>query len=76
MLFKFSSDIFITFEFWNARVILPNVLLENKHFVAIPSICNQRSLDKLKILTHTFPTFVPKEFIYFWRKSTRSSELK
>ena len=25
--------------FWNAKVILPNVLLENQHFVAIPSIC-------------------------------------
>jgi hypothetical protein len=38
--FKFGNYTYITFE----MPILQNARWQNEHFVAIPSICNQRSL--------------------------------
>ena len=48
MSFRFSNDIFITFE-----MLGPGSLPLNPHFIAIPSICNQRSLIYAKHATVT-----------------------
>ena len=44
MSFKFGKDIFITFEMSGVAYSRP--VDKNPHFIAIPSICNQRSLDR------------------------------
>ena len=43
--FKFGNDVFIA-EFWRARGSLQKAYWQNWRFVAIPSICNQRSLHR------------------------------
>ena len=42
--FNFGYDIFITFK---CQGILHSDNFENEHFIAIPFICNQRSLNRL-----------------------------
>ena len=42
MSFKFGNDIFITFEMPRSSFLM--IFWKKKHFIAIPSICNQRSL--------------------------------